>query len=110
MGAIPKKVLIHTATLKGEVVKDVWGNIISSNDISLTNIRIDATNKLVQTTDNQERQLTAVIFYDCTNSRPKDVVFLKDQPIYFNDSEHRINAILPVYDGKKLHHYEVEVI
>lgn len=110
MSAIPKRVLIHTATLKGDVVKDKWGDVIGSTDIDLTNIRIDETSVLAQSSTNIEGQLNAVIYYDIVNSRPKGVTFSMDQPIYYDDDEHRIIKILPRYDGKKLHHYELEVI
>lgn len=109
MGAIPKRVLIHSATLKS-VVRDAWQNEISSTDTALTNIRIEQSNKMVQTKDNQERQLNAIVFYDIVNSRPKNVVFAQDDIITIGGIDRRIHLVRPEYDSKKLHHYEVEVI
>lgn len=108
--AIPRRILIDTAVLKTNEVKDDYGKIISEDPINLTYIRVDETAKLKQSKTDQEEQLTAIVFYDCRNSRPLNVTFVKDQTLVYNGSERRIVTIEPIKDDSRLHHYEIGVI
>lgn len=107
---ISKRFLIHSATLKTAETRDKWDKVISATDVPLTFIRVDETNKLVQSSTNMEEQLTAIVFYDTINSRPQNVTFVKDQILVYNGDERRIKTIEPMYDNSRLHHYEIGII
>lgn len=109
MKPIPKNLLIHSAQL-AEISKDEWQNETQKPLADLQHIRIEPSSKLV--TDKQNRQITlsAVLFFDCKNSRPKAVEFSHGQKIVFNSMEYTVETIELLYDGKKLHHYELGLV
>ena len=108
--AIPKKILIHSVTLICEVEKDSWGKATKTIGIDLAKVRMEPSKKIIKDKDNNEIQLAAVLFYDCKNSRPAGVTFVVDNIIIFNGEAHRICAVEPLYDEKKLHHYEIGLV
>lgn len=110
MKPIPKKLLIHTAELKTVNTNNTWQNEEETGLILLSKIRFEPLSKLVTAKDNRQVTLSAVLFYDCRNSRPKNVEFVSGQKICFNGAEHVIETIEPLYDGDKLHHYELGLI
>ena len=110
MRAIPKKLLIHSATIKGVETSDRWGNEPTSAPINLTFVRVEPSSKIVKDKQNNDLQLNAIMFFDAKNSQPNDVVFTQEQIIVFNGIEYNIQTIEPLYDDKKLHHYELGLI
>lgn len=108
--AIPKKLLIHTVTLAREGDEDRWGNTKLVDVSTLTYVRMEPSSKVVRDKSGAEIQLAATLYYDCRNSRPREIVFAVDNIIIFNGKKHRIVLVEPLYDGKKLHHYELGVI
>lgn len=109
MRPIPKKLLIHSAELKA-VTKNEWQEETLTTIANLKYIRIEPSSKLV--TDKQNRQITlsAVMFYDCRNSRPETVEFTHGQKICWGGKEYTVEIIEPLYDSGKLHHYEIGLI
>lgn len=73
-------------------------------------MRMEPSSRIIRDKNNAELQLSATLFYDCRNSFPRGVVFAEDDVILFNGQKHRIQLIEPLYDGKKLHHYELGLI
>lgn len=110
MRPIPKSLLIHTVTLHKKMNEDRWGKGELDSGMELTRVRIEPSGKIVRDKNNAEVQLVATLFYDCKNSRPQDVVFQMDDIILFNDMKHQVILIEPLYDNKRLHHYEVGLI
>lgn len=110
MRPIPKSLLIHTAMLHKRVNEDKWGKGELDEGINLTHVRIEPSGKIVRDKNNAETQLAATLFYDCKNSRPQDVEFEMDDIIIFNGAKHQVMLIEPLYDNKRLHHYEVGLI
>lgn len=107
MRPIPKNMLIHTCSVSAVTGEDAWGNRTISEAVTLTNIRIDTAKSVVITKDNRQLQLTAVLFYDCRNSLPLDHVFEIENVVSFGGREYTVKSVEPLYDGSKLHHYEV---
>ena len=66
--------------------------------------------RLVTAKDNRQITLSALLIYDCKNSRPKNVQFEQGQKVVWNGIEYVIETIEPLYDGAKLHHYELGLI
>lgn len=110
MRPIPKKLLIHTVTLLHISGKDRWGKEITDVQTMLTHVRIEPSSKIVKDKDNNEIQLSATLFFDCKNSRPLLTGFSLDDQIIFNGQKHRIQLVEPLYDGEKLHHYELGLV
>ncbi len=109
MKPIPKKMLIHTADLKS-ITHDIWQTETLSLISRLKNIRIEPCSKIVTDKQNKQLTLSAVMFYDCRNSYPQNINFVHGQKIVFNDKQYTIEVIEPLYDGTKLHHYELGLI
>lgn len=109
MRPIPKKLLIHLAELK-TVTKNEWQEETTTTVADLKYIRIEPASKLVADKQNRQITISAVMFYDCRNSRPKAVEFAHGQRICWNGKDYTIEAIEPLYDGNKLHHYELGLV
>lgn len=107
--AIPKKLLIHGGELLREVPGE-WGSSGLEHLEGLDKIRVEPSSKVVRDKNNAEIQLAAVMFFDCKNSRPSGQTFEEDQIFDFNGQKHRIVSVEPLYDGKKLHHYEIGMV
>lgn len=110
MRPIPKRLLIHTATLYQRVNVDKWGKGELNGGQELSNIRIDPSKQIIRDKNNAEVQLAATLFYDCRNSRPSDASFEVDQVVDFNGQKHQIKTVEPLYDNSKLHHYEIGMV
>lgn len=108
--AIPKKLLIHTVTHANEGSEDRWGNTEQTGEQTLTHVRMEPSSKSVRDKNGAEIQLAATLFYDCRNSRPQGIAFAVDDIITFNGQKHRLKLVEPLYDGGKLHHYELGLI
>lgn len=110
MKPMPKNLLIHTADLNA-VTTDKWQAETLTLLATLSKIRIEPMSKLV--TDKQNRQITisAMLFYDCTVSKmSKSATFAEGQRVVFNGKKYTIETIEPLYDEKKLHHYELGLV
>lgn len=90
--------------------EDRWGNTELVDEQTLTHVRLEPSSKVVRDKSGVEIQLAAALFYDCRNSRPQGVEFATDDIITFNDQKHRLVLVEPLYDGEKLHHYELGLI
>jgi len=93
---------------KGET--DRWGKESPGAEQELRCVRMEPSSKVVRDKNGAEIQLAATLFYDCQNSRPKGARFLVDDIIIFNGQKHSIQLVEPLYDGEKLHHYELGLI
>lgn len=110
MRAIPKKLLIHAVRLQRTISKDRWGEGKTDDGFKLEKVRVEPSSRIVRDKNSAEIQLTATLFYDCRNSTPRDFVFKEDDIILFNGQKLRVQVIEPLYDGNKLHHYELGLI
>lgn len=110
MRPIPKSLLIHAVTLYKKGEEDRWGKGDPDYGTKLTYVRMEPSGRIVRDKNNAEIQLAAVLFYDCKNSSPRDVKFCVDDIIVFNGVKHKIETVDPLYDDKRLHHYELGLI
>lgn len=110
MRPIPKAMLIHSADIQEVEEKDQWGSESLSDPTVLQRVRIEPSTKYVRTKDNNEIQLAATMFFDCFNSRPRGQVFYDGQVITFNDERYRVKLVELLYDGRRLHHYEIGMV
>lgn len=110
MRPIPKKLLIHRLSVSETGEKDRWGNADEEPKQELSFVRIEPSGKIVRGKDNAEIQLAATLFYDCVNSRPKGQTFSQSMILTFLSEKYRVQTVEPLYDGKKLHHYEIGLV
>jgi hypothetical protein len=110
MRAIPKKLLIHTVRLQRTIGKDRWGEGKTDGGVKLDKVRIEPSSRIVRDKNSAEIQLAATMFYDYRNSIPRNFVFKEDDIILFNGQKFRVHLIEPLYDGNRLHHYELGLI
>lgn len=110
MKPIPKILLIHSAKLKKVSTDNTWQDEELVDIAELKKIRIESCSRLVTAMDNRQITLSAVLFYDCKHSRPKNLIFRQGQKVIWNGIEHIIETVEPLYDGGKLHHYELGLI
>lgn len=110
MKAIPKSLLIHNVMFQHIKSQDRWGEKEAYNGIVIKHVRMEPSSRIVRDKNSAEVQLSAVLFYDCRNSQPKNMEFKEDDIIVFNGQKHRVQIVEPLYDNKKLHHYELGLI
>lgn len=110
MRPIPRSLLIHSAMLRLPAGVDVWQKPINSVSIDLSYIRIDPSSKVIISKDNTEMQLSSTLIYDCRNSRPLDITFAPEQIITWQDRDYKVITAEPLYDGIRLHHWELGLI
>ena len=107
MRPIPKQLLIHQVMLH----KETGSNIKFSNIyFLLRSVRMEPSSQVIRDRNNAEIRLAATLFYDCVNSRPRDISFQEDEVIIFNGQRHQVKIIEPLYDGRRLHHYELGLV
>lgn len=107
---IPKKLLIHSVTLHKQATESAWGKETLDKGVELSNVRMEPSSRIVRNKNGAEVQLAAVLFYDCHNSKPSEMTFQEDDIILFNGQKHKVQTIEPLYDEKRLHHYEMGLI
>ena len=106
MRPIPFRLLIHSATLRHLTGTDEFQHP-TCIDTELSRIRIDPSTRTLKTKDNTARTYNAVCFFDCTRSRPRGAVFYLGDRLVFDGTEYEIGSIERLYDGRRLHHYEI---
>lgn len=108
MKPIPKQILIHSAELMS-ITQDKWQNETTEVVAELKHIRIEDAKTRTSDKDNRQNALSAVLFFDCHNSRPRGTVFAVDQRIRSGTTLYRIKQIRTIYDNRAAHHYELEL-
>ena len=109
MRPIPLKLLIHSVLLRHPSGVDRWQNT-TYTDTNLTRVRIEPSGKVVKTKDNTEVQLTSMMFYDRSNSRPAGIEIQPDDVIVFGTQTYTVKTVERLYDERRLHHLEVGLI
>lgn len=115
MKAIPKKLLIHNAELINEY-GDEWA-VTKRISAPLEHVWIEASHSNIFDVKSQQITLSAVLFFDCKNSEC-DISFalegeeiggrtLLAQRVQWNGRTYTVKTIEPIYDDRRLHHYEV---
>lgn len=107
---IPKKLLVHDVMLHKVIEDDRWGTSHLDDGVHLEKVKMEPTTQIVRDKNNAEIQLAAVLFFDCTNSRPKDTAFQTDDIVIFNGERFSVETIETLYADECPHHYEVGLI
>ena len=111
MKPIPKSLLPHTVILHKKVNN---GGRFEEDAIDpgteIAYVRMEPSNRIVRDKNGAQIQLAATLFYDCKNSTPNGITFKVDDVIVFNGQKHRVQISDPLYDRRKLHHYELGLV
>lgn len=111
MKPIPKSMLIHEVMHHKKVSGSSFYDEVSlDKGTLLKRVRIEPSFRIIRDKNNAEVQLAAALFYDCRNSQPRDLVFAVDDVIIFNGTQHQVKTVEPLYDGRRLHHYELGMV
>lgn len=110
MKPIPRKLLIHSVKRHTVAEKNRMGKETLDEGIELKHVRVEPTTRVVRDKNGAEVQLAATLFYDCKNSTPRNVKFAVDDIILFQGQKFSIELVEPLYDVKRLHHYELGMI
>lgn len=105
---LPIDFLIHSVTYEEFVGKGRDRNVYKSS-ISLQNVLIQPVSSLKRSGLSVENSFKSLMFFDCVNSTPNDIQFVKGSKITFNNQVMYINGITPI-SAFTLHHYELELI
>lgn len=108
--AIPKKLLIHSATIYRVAGEDKWGNETLEEGTELRHVRMEPSSKVARDKNNAEVQLAASLIYDCRNSRPAGMEFMEDDILLFLGQMYRVQTVELLYDDSKPHHYEMGLV
>ena len=107
MRPIPRHLLIHSAKAIKLSEPDTWNSRTDETVTILENIRVEPTSSLTVTKDNRQVRLSAVLFFDCVNSNPKEFVFSGIDVIETLGGRYELISVDTFYDCKRLHHYEI---
>lgn len=106
MKPLPKHWLIHSAVLKTQIGEDGWQSPTHTEQ-AIGRIRIEPSGRFVTDKENRQIQLAATLFYCCRNSVPRGVEFVEGQKLVFDGRKYQVETVEKLYDGRRLHHYEV---
>lgn len=107
---IPKSLLIHSAILV-RFENSEWQDSVELIPVAeLNHIRFEPSSKLVSGKDKSAAVISARMFYDCTNSSPRNVCFEHGQFVIFGGEKYSIERVRSFYDDIRLHHIELELI
>lgn len=109
MRPIPKKLLIHKAVLHKVKSEDRFGKEILDEGLQLERVRFEPTNKIVYDSNKAEIRLSAIMYYDCKNSKPAGIKFAVGDIIVFGESKFKVQTCELLEDTKP-HHYELGLI
>lgn len=109
MRPIPKRLLIHSATAVTEGKADIWNEKSAASETQLSLIRVEPSSDLTVSKQNEQVKLSAILIFDCKNSKPAGFEFDHVKHIVFEGQKYNIEGIGKFYDERKLHHYEVEL-
>lgn len=111
MRAIPRNLMPHEVMYHKHVKSGgFYDEGTLDKGIRVRYVRLEPSSRVIRDKNNAEIQLAAVLLYDCRNSSPKNIIFKTDDVVIFNGDSYRVQTAEPLYDHKKLHHYELGLV
>lgn len=107
----PIEMLIDTFEYKAVIGENNWGEPTFSEPVEIKHCRIDRGTQYTSTTTGKKILYNALIF--CYNGLTEPLLeFEVEAIVIFDDKEHTITNVVPVYepDKKVLYAYELEVV
>lgn len=106
MRPIPLGLLCHTVKLSN-VERDDYGTETDVPVATLYRVRLEPSAQVLVNTRGADVQCSATLFVDARRSWPVDVRILPEQAVQWEERRFRVQAVHPLFDGRKLHHWEV---
>lgn len=110
MMAIPRGMLIHSMDVYREEKSSDWSGKRLTLLGGLYHVRVEPSSRVVRDKNNKEIQLAATLFFDCKNSRNTANELQEDLIADFGGDKYRIVSVEPLYDRRRLHHYELGMV
>lgn len=108
---IPVELLIHTVEHEyGAKTGDGWNGEAWESSREVSRVRVEPSQSLTLSQENEEIRLKARLFYDCVNSEPGAVAFEVGDGIAFDGEVYTVVAVERLYDGEALHHLEMGLV
>lgn len=104
MRAIPSTMLIHECVRKIPLSSDLWGRE-SFSEQPLKRVRFEFTREAGA----HGEIISALLFYDEQNSRGRKGDFTAGEKIEYGGRKFTVSKAKPLYDGLRLHHWELEL-
>jgi len=111
MKPISKRLLIHSVVLHTSPTSDGWGGG-TATDLTIDHVRLEPSSAFVTTKDNEKVTLSAVLIYDVRYSTqiPVDWTNSLGWKITGLNRTYKIVKADPMYDEKRLHHWEMGLL
>lgn len=98
---IPKELLTHSAVAK---------RVAANTTTALTRIRFEKKASRGYSKDGAANSVSAVLYFDCENSKPEGFVFTDDMIILHEEQAYAIHTLNAVMGQSDVHHYRVELV
>lgn len=105
---MPKDILIHEVIYEEFVSKGRDG-VVYRHPVTLEHVLVQPVSSIKRSGISDEVSFNSLMFFDCVNSTPLGVTFIKKSRITHNGEEMILNKVNPIY-AFSLHHYELELI
>lgn len=105
---IPKELLIHSVVYEEHQEKDRYGNEFKE-PVTLSNVLVQPVSSIKRADSGDQVAYNSLLFFDCVNSLPSSITFVKGSKVSFHGETMYINKVNPIYTFS-LHHYELELI
>ncbi len=111
MKPIPKRLLIHSVVVHASPVSNGWGGG-TDTDVTVEHVRVEPSSAYVQTKDNEKVTLSAVLIFDLISSTqiPFDWTDAEGWKVTALGRTYTIVKADALYDGTRLHHWEMGLI
>lgn len=107
---IPRRLLVHSGTLKHRTGVDQYNKPTYAADVALTNVRFEPVKATALQALGEMKDDKMLMFFDCVNSSPVGTTFAQMDRIVFGDLTLTVRMVEPVYgDSAAVHHYEVSL-
>lgn len=105
---MPKEILIHEVIYEEFDESDRYGDQFKE-PVTLEYVLVQPTSSIKRSNTTEEVGYNSLMFFDCVNSTPPNVLFTKGSKITHNGDKMIIDKVNPIYTFS-LHHYELELI
>ncbi|SES02697.1 putative minor capsid protein [Salipaludibacillus aurantiacus] len=104
---MPKQLLIHSVKYEKYLGEDDWSGGENYGDpVTIDLVRVQWSTDLNRNNNATDVFYQAMMFYDMTHSKPKNIEWVENSKITIDGQTMYIKEVHPIYTTK-LHHYEL---
>lgn len=104
---MPRSLLIHSVVYEEKDGTDDWGSVQYKYPRTITNVRVDHGNSLIESSVGEREELKAVLYHDEVHSTPCDYTI--GSKVRWAGFEYVVMGTDLLFDEQKLHHKEVRL-